>query len=87
MKAYRTNLAEERPGPGIRQVHYRLDPPLNGHEFVVSSAETVSCSGPETYLFGADADGNITDWSELEGSYRGGLDCEQAIRNAGYEIQ
>lgn len=30
-------------------------------------------SGPETYLFPADADGRVIDWNEIEGSYRGAL--------------
>ena len=40
----------------------------------------------ETYIFPADEDGNVLDWGELEGSYRGGMDHEEALHNAGYEI-
>jgi hypothetical protein len=77
---------------------YRVDPPIahsydfeketyTAHaDFIVSSAVNAYCDGPETYLFAADENGKILDWSELEGSFRGGLDCDKAIRDAGYEL-
>jgi hypothetical protein len=46
--------------------------------YVVSSAAS-TFGGPETYLFPADADGNVVDWLELSGSFRGALDHERAI--------
>lgn len=49
--------------------------------FVVSSAVDVF-GQPETYLFYADGDGHITDFSELAGSFRGDMDHDRAI--AGY---
>lgn len=42
--------------------------------------------GPETFLFPADGKGNITSWGELDGSFRGAIDHEQALRNAGYVV-
>ena len=59
-------------------------------EYIVSSA----VEGPnffggficETYLFLSDSDGNVLRWGELEGSFKGGMDCDQAIKRAGYEI-
>lgn len=70
---------------------YKLAPPLSGYsgqtfEFVVVSATVVPYSGPETYIFGADEAGEIKEWAELEGSFKGGLDHEQALRGAGYEV-
>jgi len=75
---------------------YRLDPPLSAYSwgdeeasaygYVVVSAVSAMFSGPETYIFGSDANGEITNWSELDGSFKGALDHEQALRNAGYEI-
>jgi hypothetical protein len=50
---------------------------------VVSSAIIVPMSGPECYLFRATAEGTVIAWSELEGSYRGGLCHDTAIK--GYE--
>lgn len=47
--------------------------------FVVTSATYAMFSGPETYIFPADKDGNILSWGELDGSYRGGLNHERAI--------
>lgn len=66
---------------------YRLEPPLDGHEYVVVSATVVPYSGPETYVFAASDEGEISDWGELEGSYRGGLSIDEALRGAGYEVQ
>ena len=72
---------------------YRLDPPLSDEysesspfEYVVVSATHAMFSGPETYIFPADETGEITSWGELDGSFKGALDHEQALRNAGYEV-
>jgi len=71
---------------------YRLDPPLllgygrNGSaEHVWVSATTVA-GQPETYIFACDPDGQVLDWGELRGSYKGGLDHVEALRLAGYRI-
>lgn len=55
-------------------------------QYIVVSATVVPSSGPETYIFPADENGKITDWGELPGSYRGGLDHAQALMNGGFEI-
>ncbi len=52
---------------------------------IVSAAEVLG--EPETYIFEADPLGNVIEWIELEGSYKGGLDHEQALRRAGYMIE
>ena len=69
---------------------YLLDPPMETAfgttEYVRVSAASVMFSGPETYIFASDADGEVTDWAELDGSYRGGLDHEEALRVAGYKV-
>lgn len=58
----------------------------DGYDYVVSSGVNTMFSGPETYLFLADEDGNVLDWMELDGSFRGAIDPEAAVRNAGYEL-
>lgn len=76
---------------------FRLDPPLRQrdwfadeddafteHEIVVVSA-AIAFGSPETYIFPADRSGEITDFGELDGSFRGSLDHEEALRNAGYD--
>lgn len=77
---------------------YRLDPPMSLErdydpesagvttEYVVVSATEVS-GEPETYVFAADAEGNVSGWTELDGSFRGGYDHERALRNAGYDVE
>ena len=62
------------------------DPPAKTTKLVVVSAANVMFSGNETYIFPSNEKGEIIDWGELEGSYRGGLDHTEALRNAGFEI-
>lgn len=76
---------------------YKLLPPLpetdydgkvvKTHEHVVVSAVMAAFSGPETYIFGSDGDGTVRDYAELDGSFRGGLNHEEALRDAGYEVE
>ena len=55
-------------------------------DHVIVSAVVAMFSGPETYIFPANDKGEITDWGELDGSFKGDLDHAQALRNAGYEV-
>ena len=77
---------------------YRVEPPMEGEDrgdgpvptfehVAVSAAVVPFGSGPETYIFGCDSEGRDIDFAELDGSFRGGLDHAQALRNAGYEIK
>lgn len=68
---------------------YKLEPPLGNHQFVVVSAVDApfDTARPETYIFPADEDGNVIDWGELEGSYQGGKDHQEALKGAGYEVE
>ena len=54
--------------------------------FVIVSAAHVMFTGPETYIFPASEQGEVLSWSELDGSYRGGLDHERALEGAGYAV-
>lgn len=71
---------------------YRLSPPIEGdedqhyHHLIVSAAVTPD-HGPETFIFAADAAGEVLDWCELPGSFRGSLDHEAALSGAGYDIE
>ena len=65
---------------------WELNPPFKKRiKFVVTSATLVPFSGPETYVFQSDENGEVKKWTELSGSYRGGLDHGIAIRGLGYE--
>ena len=77
------------------QILYKVDPPMvddhydgsrTEYDHVIVSATDVMFSGPETYIFPANPDGTIASWGELDGSFRGALDHEQALTNAGYSI-
>ena len=65
---------------------YRLSEPLDGNETVIVSSTTATFGGPETFIFPATDTGEVIDWMELEGSYRGGLDHKTALSGAGYEL-
>ncbi len=62
----------------------KVSPPHDGHEFIVVS---VGKSGfNETYLFGANEDGIITNWMELSGSQVGFRDHRRVLCEAGFII-
>jgi len=74
---------------------YRVEPPApygwSGEEkteYLVASAVSMPFGTltPETFIFPADATGKVLDWGELPGSFRGEMDCDRAIREAGYTI-
>ena len=48
-------------------------------QYVITSAVSVAFTGPETYVFAATEDGEVSDWLELDGSFRGAFDHERAI--------
>jgi hypothetical protein len=82
------DVSQQNGARGVQHL-YRLDPPLLGAEMVVVSAiDSAFDTGiPETYIFPADESGQVADWGELPGSYRGAADHGQALRNAGYEVE
>lgn len=49
-------------------------------EYIVSSAVSAMFTGPETYLFSADEKGEVLNWGELPGSYRGDFDHQEAMQ-------
>lgn len=76
---------------------YQLDPPLEGHEFVVVSAVDTSWiyaglemppwgGSCETFIFPSDGE-EITDYGELEGSLKGTMSHEEALHAAGYTVE
>lgn len=77
---------------------FRLDPPfvyvqwgadsgvMKDAEYVVVSGVVATFSGPETYIFQSDEDGDVTSWVELKGSFRGAIDHAEALRGMGYEV-
>lgn len=79
---------------GAVQHVYKVEPPMPVEDgktarYVVASAVmawTPDGDQPECYLFPSDKDGEVTDWLELPGSYRGGLDHAEALRGAGYTV-
>lgn len=63
---------------------YAIDENDSEYNYVVVSA-AIAYGGPETYIFGADENGNVLDWLELPGSSRGVYCHKTALENAGYE--
>lgn len=96
MKATKIKEFDCSGGSASSQVLYKVSPPMvysgwsenenTEYEYVVSSAALVMFTGPETYIFGANKEGEIVNWSSLYES-RGYMDPDRAIREAGYEIQ
>ena len=72
-------------GRGVGVV-FRLDEPLDGHRYVWVSGVFAPFSGPETYIFGCDEEGEEINFLELDGSFRGDVDLERALNGAGYEV-
>jgi hypothetical protein len=66
---------------------YRCNPPLDGHEYVIVSGADAFGQGEETYIFPATKKGVVSNWGELHGSYKGSINHEQALKNAGYKIK
>lgn len=75
---------------------YKLSEPLSeyswGEDDEVKKFEHVVCStayafGVETYIFGADEDGNVIDWGDLPGSLKGTSCHIEALRCAGYSLE
>ena len=84
MKAYK--LRDLEGFTGIASL-YNVSPPIDKDiHYIVVSATIVPFSGPECFIFPADASGKIINWQELDGSYQGGLDHSLALKNIGYEI-
>lgn len=64
---------------------WQVVPPLENNSYVVVSAVIAMFSGPETYIFASNAEGKVNDWGELDGSFKGELNHEKALRMAGYD--
>lgn len=54
--------------------------------YVCVSASNVPFSGPETYIFLADDQGDVINDLECDGSFRGALSHREALENAGYTV-
>ena len=69
---------------------YKLSEPLRGYEYVVSAAkdgtDSFNQTIGETFIFGSDETGRVISFLELPGSYKGGLDHQKALNDAGYDI-
>jgi len=68
------------------QILWEVLPRIDGHKYVITSASNVQFTGPETYMFASDENGNIVDWCELPGSYRGELDHKKCFEYINYKI-
>jgi hypothetical protein len=87
------DVSRQNRSRGVARL-YQVHPPIlvedwlhtGVYDYVVVSATVVMFSGPETYIFPADEDGTIADFGDLDGSFRGALDHERALTNAGYTL-
>ncbi len=75
-----------KPAGGyLQQSLYKLDPPFKKIRYVVVSASEVF-GKPETYIFKAKKNGEVTSWLEMEGSFKGDLCHRKALAGIGYKI-
>ena len=63
-----------------------IERPCKWYDYVIVSATYALFGCPETYIFGADQDGVVLGWGELEGSFQGALSHELALERAGYRV-
>ena len=80
---------DEARNENVKQSLYKMSPPHEGYEYVIASSlyEMVGRHQlDETYLFGADKDGEILNWSELSGSMKGTQSHAEALNHAGYSV-
>lgn len=68
------------------KILWEVLPRIDGNKYVITSTSSNMITGLETYMFAADEEGNIIDWGELEGSYRGSLDHKKCFQNIGYSV-
>lgn len=71
-------------------VQFDADDEIIQTDYVVVSASHIVFDGRditrETYIFPADEQGNVVDWTELRGSMRGTLDHSAALMAGGYTL-
>ena len=91
------NIAERIKKIKGSQMLWKVTPPIitepcyegdtkKKFNYIITSCASVF-GQPETYVFGADKNGEILDWGELDGSFKGDFDHERAIIGAGYQIK
>lgn len=81
-----------RVDPPVKYTTFEFDPfrreveSVTDHIIVSAVGVVGSYDGPETYIFPANAEGVVTNWGELDGSFKGSQDHEQALTRAGYTV-
>ena len=81
-----TVVRELSPDPCVKQLLVKLEPPYEGHEYVVASASNKPfLSRPEVLVFPAMEDGTILDWMELAGC-RDTLEHALPLMDMGYSL-
>lgn len=99
-KAYHLKQFDRVSSTGAMQRVYSLTVPLKGyeeyddegnalvrkHHMVMLSQLCAPFSGWETYIFPVDENGEVTDWGELPGSYRGYINHEELLKSLGYTV-
>jgi hypothetical protein len=88
----RIDRVNEREARGDQEL-WSISPPVKFYhrgkvctaDFVVVSAVVTFGSGPETYIFPSDRNGEVINWGELPGSQRGTMNHEATIMNVNHD--
>lgn len=89
--AVKATFLQDFDGSQAHQKLWKLSEPVKYEDekvtkYVVTSA-VYAYSGPETYIFACDHKGEIICWSQMDGSFRGEMNHERAIIDAGWECR
>lgn len=85
-----TQIASGEHSTGVSQVTwaaYRCEPPYLGEYAHVRISAANVMGNPETYVFPADSTGKITDYGELDASFKGACDIARALEEMGYAAE
>jgi hypothetical protein len=75
---------------GASQELFKMEPPIEHYNGLFFDHVMVSgiyvLGEPETFIFGASEDGEVLDWIEMDGSFKGAINIARALNDAGYEV-
>lgn len=85
LRHFNGHAAFYRLSEPIHYVSWADENDIRDYDYVIVS--TANAFGYwETYIFGANSEGAVLNWTELEGSRKGTLSHKEVLKNAGYTL-